>query len=261
MFDDRVGAILRALRIRRGLRQVDVARLAFVSSATVSRLERGRFESLSLKVIRRVAGVLEVRMDFTPWSRHGDLHRFATAEHAGLVETVVRALVELGWEPRAEVSFSRQGERGFVDILAWHAASATLLVIEVKTEIVDVGETLGTFDRKRRLAGGIARELGWVPRVMAGALIVADTSTNRRRVGAHAATIRTQLPEDGRRMRAFLRHPGVAAPAGSRAGVIFWSNNRPGNVRKARLGARRVRRANSCSGRGLQVLRGPDRDG
>jgi transcriptional regulator with XRE-family HTH domain len=268
MFDDRVGPMLRALRIRRGLRQVDVARLAHVSPMTVSRLERGQFESLTVRVVRRVARVLEVRMDFAPWSRHGDLHRFATAEHAGLVEGVVTRLVELGWAARAEVSFSSLGERGFIDVLAWHAASATLLAIEVKTEIVDVGETLGTFDRKRRLAAAIGREMGWLPRVVAAALIVEDTTTNRRRVADHAATVRSQLPEEGRQMRAFLRHPERTRAARTgpgdalsqrgearegAAGVIFWSNNHPGIVRRARPGARRVRRANSCS---LRVFRG-----
>lgn len=268
MFDDPVGGMLRALRIRRGLRQVDVARLALVSPMTVSRLERGQVESLTVRVIRRVARVLEVRMDFAPWSRHGDLHRFATAEHAGLVEAVVKVLGQLGWAARAEVSFSNLGERGFIDILAWHAASATLLVIEVKTEIVDVGDTLGTLDRKRRLAAGIGREMGWIPRVVAAALIVEDTTTNRRRIANHAATVRTQLPDDGRRMRAFLRHPERIRAARTEpgdapaqrgdaregaAGVMFWSNNHPGIVRKARPGSRRVRRANSCSSR---VLRG-----
>jgi transcriptional regulator with XRE-family HTH domain len=253
MFDDRVGAILRAVRIRRGLRQVDVAYLAFVSAMTVSRIERGRFESLSVGAIRRVARALDVRMDFSPWSRHGDLHRFATAEHAALVEAVVRGLMELGWEARAEVSFSHAGERGFIDLLAWHGATGTLLVIEVKTEIVDVGETLGTFDRKRRLAAPIAGGMGWKPRVVAAALIVEETTTNRRRIAQHSATIRSQLPEDGRRMRAFMRHPGASSLLSSRsgavAGVIFWSNKHQGFVRKRRPGSRRVRRANSCSAR------------
>lgn len=246
MFDDRVGAILRAVRIRRGLRQVDVARLALVSAMTVSRVERGQLEALTVHTIRRVARVLEVRMDFAPWSRGGDLQRFATAEHAALVEAVTRVLVELGWAVRAEVSFNERGERGFIDLLAWDARTRTLLVIEVKTEIVDVGELLGTLDRKRRLADAIAGGIGWNPVAVAAALIVENTRTNRRRVADHRATIRTQLPEDGRRLRAFLHHPEA-----SLAAVAFWTNKHPGFVRQQRPGSRRVRRANSCSARRL----------
>ena len=51
-----------------------------------------------------------------------------------------------------------RGERGVIDILAWHAATRTLLVIELKTEIVDINELMGTVDRKRRLAATVARE-------------------------------------------------------------------------------------------------------
>jgi transcriptional regulator with XRE-family HTH domain len=270
MFDDRVGAILRGVRIRRGLRQVDVARAASVSTMTVSRLERGQLEELTVQAIRRVGRALEVRMDFAPWSRHGDLLRFATAAHAALVESVIRELVRLDWDARAEVSFNHERDRGFIDILAWHAATRTLLVIEIKTEIVDVGELLGTFDRKRRLAASIARQFGWEPLTIAAALIVEDTSTNRRRIGAHAATIRTQLPDDGRRVHAFMRNPAgsqqrrgsvrpltgaagapggasVAAGVAAVAGVAFWSIEHPGVARQRRPGARRVRRATSCS--------------
>lgn len=34
-----------------------------------------------------------------------------------------------------EVSFSIYGQRGVIDILAWHAATRSLLVIELKTEM------------------------------------------------------------------------------------------------------------------------------
>jgi transcriptional regulator with XRE-family HTH domain len=248
MFDDRVGTILRAIRIRRGLRQVDVARLAFVSDATVSRIERGHLEDLSLRTIRRVARVLEVQLQLNPWSRHGDLHRFATAGHAEVVESVIHALIDCGWEPRAEVSFSFNGERGFIDVLAWHAHTRTVLVIEIKTEIVDVGEAVGTLDRKRRLAARVAREQGWEPANIACALIVEDTRTNRRRVGAHRATFGSLLPGDARTVRALMRNPGRAAARDAVSGVAFWTLRHPGTVRQPRAGARRVRKANSCSG-------------
>ncbi len=244
MFDDRVGAILRAVRIRRGLRQSDVGELASVSAMTVSRMERGKFETLSLRAIRQVARALEVRIDVAPWSRHGDLHRFATAEHAGQVESIVGRLVSLGWEARAEVSFSQAGERGFIDILAWHAATRTLLVIEVKTEVVDVGELLGTFDRKRRLAATISRGIGWDPVNIASAVIIRDSRASRQRVADHLATMRSQLPDDGHRFRAFLKSPG-----GPLAAIAFWQNKHPGLATQRRPSNRRVRRANSCSRR------------
>ena len=67
------------------------------------------------------------------------------------------------WVTAPEVTFAIYGERGAIDILAWHAPTRSLLVIELKTEIVDVQETVGTLDRKRRLAAKVAAERGWAP--------------------------------------------------------------------------------------------------
>jgi hypothetical protein len=69
-----------------------------------------------------------------------------------------------GWSVVAEVSFAIYGERGVVDLLAWHEATDSLVVIELKTAIVDIDEILGTLDRKRRLAVRIAAERGWKAR-------------------------------------------------------------------------------------------------
>ena len=43
----------------------------------------------------------------------------------------------------------------------WHEPTRSLLVIELKTELVDLQETVGTLDRKVRLATQIAHEQGW----------------------------------------------------------------------------------------------------
>ena len=123
-----------------------------MSDATVSRIERGHLSSMSLAVMRRVAAALDIRLELLPRSRAADLDRLVGARHAALGEAVLGRLATLpGWTARPEVSFGIYGERGVVDILAWHAERRALLVIELKTEIVDVGELLGTLDRKRRL--------------------------------------------------------------------------------------------------------------
>jgi transcriptional regulator with XRE-family HTH domain len=57
-----------------------------------------------------------------------------------------------------EVSYAVFSERGSIDLLGWHADTATLLVVEVKSEIATVEGTFRKHDEKVRLAGRIARE-------------------------------------------------------------------------------------------------------
>jgi transcriptional regulator with XRE-family HTH domain len=235
--DQRVGALLRVLRVRRGLRQIDIARLAGVSDQTVSRIERGQLDALSVGAVRRVVRALEARLDLSVWTRAGDIERVASARHADLVESVIALLTELGWTARPEVSFNLHGERGLIDILAWHPATRTLLLVEVKTEVVDVGEVVGTLDRKRRLASTLAAQAGWSPLAFGTAPVVADTTTNHRRVREHANTFRAALPDSGQRFRAFIRRP-----RGPLAAVAFWSIRHPGSVRRPLATVRRVRR-------------------
>ena len=234
--DIRVGAMLRAARLRRGWRQRDLALAAKVSDATVSRLEHGRIEEQSMALVRRVAASLDVRMELLPRSRSAVLDRLVSARHAALAEAVLgRLAASPDWLVRPEVSFGIYGERGVVDLLGWHAEGQVLLVIELKTEIVDVGELLGTLDRKLRLGPAIAATLGWQPMTTSAWLIVADGMTNRRRIAAHATTFRAALPDDGRTVRGWL-----ARPEGRLRALTFVSDRRPGNVRSGFATVRRV---------------------
>ena len=118
------------------------------------------------------------------------------ARHSELHELVARWFAEElpEWVLAPEVSFAIYGERGVIDILAWHEPTRSLLVIELKTAIADVNELLGTMDRKKRLAAQVARDRGWDPLTVSQWLIVADTRTNRRRLDAHMTVIRNAFP-------------------------------------------------------------------
>ena len=237
MDDLRFGAAIRAARIRRGWRQGDLAREAGVGATTISRIEIGHLDGIPVGTLRKVARPLEIRVELLPRSRAGDLDRVVSARHSALAEEVVAWFERLGgWTLRPEVSFSIYGERGIVDLLAWHERRAALLVIELKTEIVDVGELLGTLDRKRRLAREIVRDLKWVPATVSTALIVGDGMTNRRRVRAHAGTFSAALPDEGRTLRRWLLDP-----VGEVRALTFVSDNHQGNVRTGFTTVRRVR--------------------
>ncbi len=63
MDDLRFGAAIRAARILRGWRQTDLTRTAGVSDVTVSRIERGHLDAITIRIVRRVAAALEVRIE------------------------------------------------------------------------------------------------------------------------------------------------------------------------------------------------------
>ena len=234
--DQQVGRALRAVRLKRQWRQVDVAGRAGVDPSLISRLERGHLDRLSLAALRRIAAVLDIRLDVSARWRGGELDRVVNARHGRLHEQVSRHLQALGWQPAPEVSFSIYGERGVIDILAWHAATGSLLVVELKTAIVDVQELVGTLDRKVRLSPRIAAERGWHARTVSAWVAVAGSVTNRRRVAAHRATLRAAYPADGRRIRAWLRQP-----AGPVMVLSMWSDMTPGHARPRLSPVQRIR--------------------
>src|SRR5262245_42766014 len=180
MDDIRFGSVLRAVRIKRGWRQSDLALAADVSRATISRLERGHLDSLSVRRIRRIGAALDVRVDLLPRWRAGELDRLVNAKHSLLHEKLARWFAEElpAWVLQPEVSFAVYGERGVIDILAWHAGTRSLLVIEIKTEVVDVNDLIGGVDRKRRLAVGVARSFGWDARSVSVWVVIAASQMN-----------------------------------------------------------------------------------
>ena len=235
MDDSRFGSAIRAVRRKRRWRQRDLAARVGVSVATISRIERGHIDTLSLRSLRSVASVVDVRVDLIARWRAGDLDRLLNAGHSSLHDSVAAWFRETfpDWELAPEVSFNVYGERGVVDIVAWHPGRRALLIIELKTDIADVNELVGTFDRKRRLAREIVKERGWVPTSVSGWVIVSAGRTNRARIAAHGAMLRAAFPLDGRSILAWLADPTRAIAA-----LSMWSSARGGpsaSSRRVRL--------------------------
>ncbi len=111
------------------------------------------------------------------------------------------------WQVATEVSFNLRGERGSIDILAFHPATGSLLVIEVKSVVPDMQAMLAGVDRKGRLARDIARERGWQVTSVTRLLVLPDDRTARRRVERHAATFRTALPARTADVRRWIQRP------------------------------------------------------
>jgi len=215
-----------------------VAAAAHVSRSTVSRIELGSVEEVAVRTIDAIFRALSARLELVVTWNAEALDRLLDADHAALVEAVARTLRVLGWDVAVEVSFNVRGERGSIDILAFHGATGMLLVVEIKSVIPDLQATLHVLDRKARLAATIARDRGWIARGTARLLVVPDNRTARRRVSMHEATFTAALPERTVAVRRWLRQPDPEHPL---AGLWFLSDVR-GTVARHRVSAPRGHR-------------------
>ena len=190
-----------------------------MSGSVISRIEHGHADRVAVHTLVRLAAALDARIDMRLlWQGEG-LDRLLDARHARLVDLVLGILTSNSWEVATEVSFSVYGERGSIDILAFHPSTGSLLVIEIKSVVPDIQSMLAGIDRKGRLAGDIARERGWSVTSVSRLLILPNDRTARRRVDEHAATFRTALPARTREVRTWLTRPD-----GALKGVMFVSD-------------------------------------
>jgi transcriptional regulator with XRE-family HTH domain len=239
MDDIRLGARVRVVRHRLGWRQSDVAARARVSQDTVSRIERGQLSALQLRTVRDVLRVLEMELRLDAWWRGGDLDRLADEGHATLAARIVALLEARGWAVRPEVSFAVYGERGSIDVLAWHPERRILIVIEVKTSLNSIEETIRRHDVKLRLARGIAAErFGWEPRAIAAMLVLPGTTAARDRVSRLDGILRHRYPLRGHAARGWLADPG--RPGGGL--LVFVRPTLPGRRTGVALARKRIRR-------------------
>lgn len=199
-------------------------------------MESGRIDNVQFITLGRVFEGLGATVDVRiRWQGEG-LDRLLDAAHAGLVEAVVKRLGGLGWESVVEASFAVGGERGSIDVFALHRATATVLVIEVKSVVPDSQATIHALDRKTRLARGLARDRGWPCREVGRLLVVGESTTARRRVDALEATYLAAFPIRGADVTAWLR-----SPSGSLSGLLFLPFATTGSTRNQVTGRQRVR--------------------
>ncbi len=126
---------------------------------------------------------------------------------SGHVQRRISALP--GWELRREVRIDSGRYHGWIDLLAFHAESGTLVIIEIKTRFDDLGALERTLDWYVREAAGAARRFGWhtrriVPWVLALATDEVETSMRTDRTVIDAA-----FPGRAGAMDELLADPGA----------------------------------------------------
>jgi transcriptional regulator with XRE-family HTH domain len=237
----KVGWLVRDLRQAIGWSQRELARRADVSQALVSAIENGRVGNVSMATLARLFDAMgaELVIDANrPFL--GDRKRQRDPAHVHCTNQVVRRLQRAGWLTATEVEVGGNRSRGWIDVLAWHPGTGVLLVIEVKTEIHDLGgieRTLGWYERESWAA---ARRLGWRPRKVVGTLILLATEVNETRLRDNREAIARGFPIRAASLVGIVAGSNVSGDRARAMAMIDPRSKRQIWLRSARIDGRRT---------------------
>ena len=164
--------LCRETRIRLRLTQQQLADAVGISRAYVATIESGHANP-SLEVVERIARALRLELDLvarSPVVIGGGHPRDLV--HARCSAYADRRLRGLGRVTAREVEVIHGRSHGWIDLLAFDPRTSTLLVVEIKTRLDDLGaieRQLGWYERS---AWDLAGPLGWRPRRVVGWLLV-----------------------------------------------------------------------------------------
>ncbi len=119
-----------------------------------------------------------------------------------------------------EVEVGGDRSRGWIDVLAYHPATGWLLVIEIKTEIRDLGaieRSLGWYERDAIVA---ARRLGWQPKHAIGCLLLLATAANDARASANGVPIGVGFPTRAHELGGLVQAGSGPRPHGRAVAMI-----------------------------------------
>lgn len=164
-----------------------------VSRPYIAAIESGRANP-SLELVARVAERLGIELDLAarqPWVIARPQHDLVHARCSGYIH---RRLRSAGWEVRREVEVVHGRSHGWIDLLAFDPRTGTLLIVEVKTRVDDLGAIERQFSWYERSARGLARDLGWLPDRLAGWLVALASDEVDKAIRANADALAAAFP-------------------------------------------------------------------
>lgn len=215
---ERIAAAVVEIRTTLGWSQRELSRRSGVPQSTMSRIETGKQPDVSLLTATHLLEAMGARLRFeidAPFL--GERRRQLDPAHARMSGHIARRLERLDSRVVTEVEVGGDRSRGWIDLMAFNPANGHLLVVEIKTEIHDLGQidrTLGWYERE---AWPAARRLGWRPVSLTGCLLLLMTDENDAAVGFNREGLRRLFPVRAAALHGILGADGRAPPGRTRA--------------------------------------------
>lgn len=235
-----VGDAVASLRDALGLTQQELGRRAGTSQAMVSAIENARIGDVTFSRAERLLAVMGARLVISVDAPFlGDRQRQRDPAHARCSAHVKARLRRAGWQVATEVEVGADRSRGWIDVLAWHPRSGLLLVIEIKTEIHDLGaieRSLGWYERE---AWQASRRLGWRAQGSMSCLLLLATEANDLRVAANREPFSIGFPVRARHLNVVAIEGLAASAVGPAIAMIDPLSKRNVWLRSMRVDGRR----------------------
>jgi transcriptional regulator with XRE-family HTH domain len=212
---------VRDVRVALGWSQRELAARTGVGQSTISRIERAVLLDLTFVTAASVLDALGVRAALDVRAPFiADRQRQRDPGHARCVAYVTRRLRRLGWVTLAEVEIVTGNSHGWIDVLAYRESDGRLLVIEVKTDLRDVGHAERQLAWYERAAWTAARRHGWRPTQITSALLVLATVAVHERLIANREQLRQAFPMSARALGRIVAAEGATVAANRALALI-----------------------------------------
>jgi transcriptional regulator with XRE-family HTH domain len=230
--------LCRDTRTRLRLTQQQLADMVGVSRGHIANLERGHANP-PLALVERIANALDIEIELVMRApviigngRQRDL------VHARCSAYSDRRLRGLGWITAREVEIVHGRSHGWIDILAFDPRTGTLLVVEIKTRLDDLGaieRQLGWYERS---AFEVAGRIGWRPRRVVGWLLVLASDEVENVLRTNRELMERAFPVRARAMARSLEG-GDVPNSGRGLALIDPASKRQGWLLGSRVDGRR----------------------
>lgn len=231
------GQACRDMRRRLDVSQAQLGAAVGVSRGYIAKIESGAANP-TFGQVERIADVLGLDLALTATppiflserGRHDVVH----ARCSGYAD---RRLFRQGWLIAREVRVSDGRVHAWIDLLAFDPRRGVLLIIEIKTQMDDLGgleRQLGWYERH---AERVATELGWRPKVIGTWLLGLASAEIDERCRANSHVLARSFPGRAGDMLAVVR--GEAAPAPRSIALIDPTSRRADWLIRTRLDGRR----------------------
>ncbi len=227
-------------RLALDLTQQQVAHRVGVSRSYIAKVELGLLAP-SLGMIERIGDALGLEIQlviraqvFPAGTRVND------AVHARCSAYVDRRLRALGWETAREVEIVHGRSHGWIDLMAFDRRTGTLLIIEIKTRLDDLGALERQIGWYERMAWESARGLGWRPTSVFAVVLALASDEVERVVRTHRELLALAFPLRAQDLGEVIDNPRTRG-AGRGFALIDPSSRRRDWLIKTSIDGRRSR--------------------